>query len=273
MPHAKGAGYNAPSPLRQRMKNPFKFHHTSMPLIVQTHDPARTRRIRIALVALWLVSLAATWAAASYLAAPGLFDMRQRLSQAESERDGVHDQLKDLQLKLSISERSDQVSRSANEVLQESLTSREEEIASLRADLAFYQRLMGGKAPRQGLTVQQLALRRIGVGNGYEMRATLTQNLRKGETTSGSASIRVEGVHEGELRALAWEALAQRKPEQAPAFSFKYFQELDVSFVLPEGFTPNRVVLVVKSAQGDQFERSFPWDQTLATGADEHVWK
>lgn len=30
---------------------------------------------------------------------------------------------------------------------------------------------MGGKAPRQGLTVQQLALRRIGDGDGYEMRA------------------------------------------------------------------------------------------------------
>ena len=119
-----------------------------------------------------------------------------------------------------------------------------------------------------------LFIRQIATGTPEAAATTIwTQNLRKGETTSGSASIRVEGVHEGELRALAWEALAQRKPEQAPAFSFKYFQELDVSFVLPEGFTPNRVVLVVKSAQGDQFERSFPWDQTLATGADEHVWK
>jgi hypothetical protein len=172
-----------------------------------------------------------------------------------------------------VSERSDQVSRSANDSLQDALTAREDEIAALRADIAFYQRLMGGKAPRQGLTVQQLALRKIGEDGGYEMRATLTQNLRKGEVTSGSASIRVEGMLGGKLRTLSWEELAERKPELAASFSFKYFQELDVSFVLPEGFTPNRVVLVVKSAQGDQFERSFPWDQTLATGAQEHVWK
>ena len=273
MPRPEPAGYNPRSLSRLRMKNPFKSHHSSTPLIVQAHDPARTRRVRIALVVGWLVSLVAIWAIASYRAAPGLFEMRQRLSQAEAASEKSAEELDAIKQKLSISERSDQVSRSANEVLQEQLTASEEEIASLRADLAFYQRLMGGKAPRQGLTVQLLALRRIGDGNGYELRATLTQNLRKGETTSGAASIRVEGMLKGGLKSLDWSELAQRKPQQPPAFSFKYFQELDASFVLPDGFTPNRVVLVMKSAQGDQFERSFPWEQALATGADEHVWK
>lgn len=255
------------------MKNPFKSHPSSTPLIVQAHDPARTRRIRVALVAAWTLSVVAVWAIASYRAAPGLFDMQGKLSQAEAQRESMRAELEQTKQKLSISERSDQVSRSANEVLQEQLTTSEEEIASLRADLAFYQRLMGGKAPRQGLTVQQIALRPIGDGDGYELRATLTQNLRKGETTSGDANIRVEGMLKGSLKSLDWRELAQRKPDQPPAFSFKYFQELDASFVLPDGFTPNRVVLVMKSAQGDQFERSFPWEQALATGADEHVWK
>lgn len=257
------------------MKNPFKFHSSSTPLIVQPHDPQRTRRIRIALVLGWLLSVGLAWVVAAHRAAPGLLDMQRRLGKAETELDAARSEMEQTKLKLSISERSDQVSRSANQALQESLTSRESEIASLRADIAFYQRLMGGKAPRQGLTVQQLALRRIGndSGSGYEMRATLTQNLRKGEVTSGSAQIRIEGMQDATLRTLAWTDLTQRRPEAMPEFSFKYFQALDVSFVLPEGFMPNRVVLVVKSAQGDQLERSFPWDQTLATGEDEHVWK
>lgn len=257
------------------MKIPFKFHASSTPLIVQPHDPRRARLLRIALVLAWLASVALAWVVASYRAAPGLLEMQGRLSRAETELDAARREMEDAKLKLSISERSDQVSRSANEALQESLTSRESEIASLRADIAFYQRLMGGKAPRQGLTVQQLALRRIGENSssGYEMRATLTQNLRKGEVTAGSAQIRIEGMLNDTLRTLAWADLAQRRPEASPEFSFKYFQELDLSFVLPEGFIPNRIVLVVKSAQGDQLERSFPWDQALATGVDEHVWK
>ncbi|MBI2397233.1 MAG: hypothetical protein HYV17_05510 [Xanthomonadales bacterium] len=255
------------------MRNPFKTHPSSTRLIVQAHDPARTRRLWIALALAWAVSIVAVWLIASYRAAPGLLEMQQRLGRAEATRDTLRDEIEQTKLKLSISERSDQVSRSANEALQQSLTSREAEIASLRADIAFYQRLMGGKTPRQGLTVQQLALRRIGKGGGHELRATLTQNLRKGEVTEGSAQIRIEGMQEQMLRTLAWADVAQRKPEADPQFSFKYFQELDVSFVLPDGFIPNRVVLVVKSAQGDQLERSFPWDQALATGADEHVWK
>lgn len=255
------------------MRNPFKTHSSSTRLIVQAHDPARARRLWIALVLVWVASLAVVWLVASYRAAPGLLDMQQRLGQAETSLNTLRDELEQSKLKLSVSERSDQVSRSANEALQQSLTSRESEIASLRADIAFYQRLMGGKTPRQGLTVQQLALRRIGTGGGHELRATLTQNLRKGEVTDGSAQIRVEGMQEQMLRTLAWADLAQRKPETDPQFSFKYFQELDVSFVLPDGFIPNRIVLVVKSAQGDQLERSFPWDQALTTGADEHVWK
>ena len=93
MPHANSAGYNAPSPLLPYMKNPFRSHPSSTPMIVQAHDPAGTRRARIALVAGWLLSLAATWLIASYLAAPGLFDMRQRLTQAESERDRSRDEL------------------------------------------------------------------------------------------------------------------------------------------------------------------------------------
>lgn len=255
------------------MTHPLKDYLSSSPLIVQAHDPARARRRVIVWVALWLASVVATWAVSSYLAAPGYFAMQQQLAQTRSERDELHDTLESLQSKLAISERSDQVSRSANEALQQSVTTAEDEIASLRADLAFYQRLMGGKAPRQGLTVQQLAARRIGDGNGYEVRATLTQNLRKGEVTSGSATLRIEGMMKGALKTLAWPELSQRKPEADPTFSFKYFQELDVSFVLPEGFTPSRVVLVAKSAQGDQTERAFPWDQTLSTGAEDHVWK
>lgn len=254
------------------MKNPFRIHSSSTPLIVQPHDPARTRRLRAALVLAWIISLVVIWFTATHLAAPGMFDAQQRLSKAESARSQLQIELEQAKQKLSISERSDQISRSANDVLQEQLTTREEEVASLRADLAFYQRLMGGKAPRQGLTVQQLALRRIGDGQGYELRATLTQNLRKGEITNGDVTIRVEGMWKGELKNLGWGELAQHKPEST-TFSFKYFQELDASFVLPADFTPTRVVLMLKSAQGDQIERAFPWEQALATGADEHVWK
>jgi len=51
-------------------------------------------------------------------------------------------------------------------------------------------------------------------------------------------------------------------------FSFKYFQRLDGNFVLPDGFAPNRVRLVVKSASGEQAMRSVAWSDAIASGEE-----
>jgi hypothetical protein len=54
--------------------------------------------------------------------------------------------------------RSDQISRDANRDLQGSLAERDEEIAGLRADVAFYERLVGATAQRRGLAVHALKM-------------------------------------------------------------------------------------------------------------------
>src|SRR5690606_39655674 len=54
--------------------------------------------------------------------------------------------------------RSDQISRTANADLQGTLAERDEEIASLRADIAFYERFVGATAQRHGLGVHELRL-------------------------------------------------------------------------------------------------------------------
>ena len=51
--------------------------------------------------------------------------------------------------------RSDQISRDANGDLQGTLAERDEEIAGLRADVAFYERFVGATAPRRGLAVHE----------------------------------------------------------------------------------------------------------------------
>src|SRR3546814_19579440 len=48
-----------------------------------------------------------------------------------------------------------QISRDANRDLQGTLAERDEEIAGLRADVAFYERFVGATGQRRGLTVHQ----------------------------------------------------------------------------------------------------------------------
>src|SRR3546814_11261062 len=56
--------------------------------------------------------------------------------------------------------RSDEISRSANQSLQQTITERDEEISQLRADVAFYERLVGNSERRHGLNVPSVQITR-----------------------------------------------------------------------------------------------------------------
>ncbi|MDZ4814248.1 MAG: DUF6776 family protein [Pseudomonadota bacterium] len=242
-------------------------------LVLRAHDPVGARRQRVLLVGGWLLSSVVIWLMATYWSAPNLVSLQGDMRSSRVEFEKLQNELERSEQALSISEKSDQVSRTANESLQATLRAQEDEIAGLRSDIAFFQRLMDGKSGRKGLTVQDLSVRAIEGGRGYNVRATLTQNLRKGEVTRGTATISIEGMQEGRIVNLAWDRLSGGDSVATPQFSFKYFQQMDSSFVLPADFTPNRIKMVVKSEQGDNTEQTLAWSQALSNGEKEDVWQ
>jgi len=161
--------------------------------------------------------------------------------------------------------RSDQVSRAANQELQSMLAERDEEIALLRAGVAFYERLVGSTGQRQGLAVHSLTLDEGGSG-AWNYTLTLTQNLKQAKVSKGEVTLRIDGVREGKLSSLQWADLLQSTTAQPLAFGFKYFQQLQGSVIVPNDFTPHRVWVQVKSDSG-AVEMSFPWQSTLPQGA------
>lgn len=154
--------------------------------------------------------------------------------------------------------RSDEVSRSANRELQGLLAEREEEIAGLRADVAFYERFVGATAQRRGLSVHELRLE-PGGGGAWHFTATLTQNLDRDKVSDGRLLLMVEGTRDGKLQELAWSDLRQRKDAPGVEYSFKYFQQVKGDIVLPEGFAPVRVEVSLERGEGDPLTQSFTW--------------
>ena len=97
--------------------------------------------------------------------------------------------------------RSDQISRNANIELQSSLAEREEEVSGLRADVDFYERLVGSTGKRSGLTVHEAAFAPE-AGGTWHYKVTLTQNLNRGAISKGQMRLSVEGVRDGKLGSL-----------------------------------------------------------------------
>ena len=162
--------------------------------------------------------------------------------------------------------RSDQISREANRDLQATLAERDEEIAALRADVAFYERFVGSTAQRRGLTVHELALSPRG-GQAWHYTATLTQNLNRGAVSSGRLSLAVEGTRDGRLETLDWAALRQDPDATGVEYSFKYFQQVEGEIILPPGFVPLRIRARLAPDSGKPVEQTLPWDQVARTGA------
>jgi len=163
--------------------------------------------------------------------------------------------------------RSDQISRDANKDLQSALAERDEEIAGLRADVAFYERFVGATAQRRGLAVHELKLQPQ-TDQAWHFTATLTQNLNRGAVNAGQLKVSVEGTRDGKLQTLAWDDLRQANATGVP-YSFKYFQQVEGDLVLPPGFKPVRVIVRLVPQRGAVVEQSFAWnDAVLAPAAD-----
>ena len=162
--------------------------------------------------------------------------------------------------------RSDQISRDANRDLERTLAERDEEIASLRADIAFYERFVGATGQRRGLSVHTLEMRRQD-GDAWHFVATLTQNVNRGAVNDGRLTLSVEGTRGDRMEKLAWAALRKQPNAPGQPYSFKYFQQLEGEVLLPADFKPLRVTVRLVPQSGSAVEQSFPWPETLHSAA------
>lgn len=189
--------------------------------------------------------------------APQPANASEQLRTQAARLDGLEQQVATLK-------RSDQISRQANTELQGTLAERDEEIASLRADIAFYERFVGATAQRHGLSVHELKLEPQRDPQLWHFVATLTQNLNRGAVNRGRLLLSVEASDGGRMRRLAWADLRQLKDAPGVEYSFKYFQQVEGDLVLPAGVKPVRVIARLVPASGAATEQSFTWSDAAA---------
>ncbi|MDE2407431.1 MAG: hypothetical protein KGL91_06160 [Xanthomonadaceae bacterium] len=172
-------------------------------------------------------------------------------------------QIAELEQRVATLARSDQISRQANTELQGTLAERDEEVAGLRADVAFYERLVGPTGQRRGLAVQELKLEPQSDPQLWHFVATLTQTLSRGEINTGTLWLALEATDGQHMRRLDWNALRQQAHAPGVAYSFKYFQQVGGDIVLPRGLKPVRVIAHLQPQEGTAVENSFTWSSVI----------
>ncbi|MBL8300351.1 MAG: hypothetical protein JNN30_18600 [Rhodanobacteraceae bacterium] len=239
--------------------------NTAPRFIVQQHDPAAARRRLLLVLVLWFLSLALAAFAGWFISlspASGPDPAEFKRLQAENES---------LKQRVAVLERADQVDRVASTDLQQTLREREEEIAGLRTDLGFYARLVGGGARREGLSVHSVHVEPIKDSSAWNVIVTLTQNMKRSQASEGRLQLIVEGVANGQLKTLSWSELGAGDADGL-VFSFKYFQRVSGTVMLPAGFTPNRIKVVAEATGGGgRVEQGFAWSEAQAAEESSNV--
>lgn len=227
-------------------------------------DPRRRWRWRLIVAALWLGSLALTYLLLRATIAPQFVEVSRELAQVRRALVAADAEKLQLQRSAAQHERGEQVAERANQELQQALAARQEEIASLRSDLSFYQRLMEGGAQQPGMSIHSLVLRKTDNLRAFQFALTLSQNLKRNRQASGTVELSISGEDGQRSARLGLADLGGTGPTLE--FSFKYFQQLAGLIMLPEGFKPASVRLRVVPEGSSPIEREFMWKDVVIEG-------
>lgn len=228
-------------------------------LVVRRHDDASHRWRRLWWGLAWLGSLLALGLLVFFLGVRGtpaaVDHQQQRALLAE---------VNDLKQQLVNLQRASQVNEVATRALRGTLEQREKELSALRSDLGFYSRLVAGTGQRQGLKLQEVKLQPIAGSHGWTLLLSLTQNAKRGDETSGHATVSVEGLRTDKVVTLDWPALGDGAQKDGLPFLFTYFQQLQGTIVLPADFRPTRLRIHIQPAGGEAFSRTVAWSAALS---------
>lgn len=164
------------------------------------------------------------------------------------------------QARATVAEREADVIRQANAILRNSERERQDKIANLQADLAFYRRLGGANGSQAPLAVHYLELQTTQSPRVYRIIFTLTQNLRWAAVISGQIQLGVDGINNGVAQHVTEKQLLAESAEPLN-FQFKYFQQLERLITLPEGFAASQLTIRLRTRSlRSAVEQSMEWD-------------
>ena len=153
------------------------------------------------------------------------------------------------------------IDRSAYKDVETSLVTLQTKIQEQANEIAFYRGIVSPTDGVAGLRVQDLRLTRAGTERAYTVRLVLVQSLKHDRTVSGDVGLIVEGVQDGNDVSYPYSQLLGDETDSSWSFKFRYFQDFDREIILPDGFTPEKITIEVRSKTRSisSIEESYSW--------------
>ena len=166
-----------------------------------------------------------------------------------------------LKQEVAILETNIEVDRESYKDVEANLTTLQSKIQEQRDAIAFYRGIVSPSDGNSGLRVQDLKLTRGKAEREFNVRLVLVQAMKHDRKVSGDVNLTIVGDQNGVETTYVFAQLIPDGADKAWAYSFRYFQDFDRRLVLPDGFTPERITVEVRSRTRSisSIEESFAW--------------
>lgn len=173
----------------------------------------------------------------------------------------AQDEVNSMRSELAIAGRSNLVDQRATEEVQSTVSSLRQRIAQLEQDVSFYRQVMSPDSDELGLIVAEFDVSPLDGEGRFHYKAVFRQAGAGDRVLEGKVDIAIAGQIDGQRQVLP---LAKILPENStfdPALNFRYFQNLEGEFILPKGFIPEQVEVKAESSKPTaiKVEKIFSW--------------
>lgn len=173
----------------------------------------------------------------------------------------LDDRIIDLKQAVAILETNRDVDKASYKEVEVELSSLQAKVQEQRDAIAFYRGIVSPADGVSGLRVQDVKLTRGRTERAFNLRLVLVQAKKHDRKVSGDVSLSVEGSQNGLEKTYSFADLLDDDADKAWKFSFRYFQDFERRLTLPDGFTPERITVEVRSRTRSisSIEESFAW--------------
>ena len=228
---------------------------------LQLHSRGRVIITRLALVALVVVAGYLVYEFGRIQANYNIVEAGRERQTYENRIDELEAEIVGLNEEIALLETHRDIDREAYKEVEASLMALQAKIQEQTDAIAFYRGIVSPQDGAAGLKVQDLRLTRSGEERAYNVRLVLVQSLKHDRKVSGDVNLTVEGEQDGAAASYQYSQLVRGDGSDDWPFSFRYFQDFDREIVLPDGFTPERITIEVRSTTRSisSIEESFSW--------------
>jgi len=159
----------------------------------------------------------------------------------------LEDQIVTLNQEIALLETHREIDREAYKVVETDLTDLQRKIQEQTEAIAFYRGIVSPKDGGRGLRVQDLKMTMGRDDRHYNVRLVLVQVMQHDRSVKGEVNFSLEGEQDGVATTYKLQELLPKDGKSSWPYAFRYFQDFDREVILPDGFSPQKINVEVKS--------------------------